>query len=99
MKRAMGMLVALAFLGTFGMPMASLAGVAEPAPASKGFKDADKKGGMSKEASSSAKSYPDQVWSTDTAPPEPPKKVAAPSAKPYTGELWSTDTAPTPSGK
>lgn len=102
MKRILGVLVVMAFLGTAWVSMTSFAGVAEAAPASTDQrKGADKKSGMSKEASSSAKSYPDQIWSTDTAPPEPPKKVAAPApaAKPYTGEIWSTDTMPTPSGK
>lgn len=91
MKRTIGMLVCMAVLGTVGVP-ASFAGVSDSMPASK---VADKK-----EAKRAA-SYPDQIWATDTAAPEPPKKVAAPApkAKPYTGPVWSTDTMPASDGK
>nr|MBI3611813.1 hypothetical protein [Nitrospirota bacterium] len=85
MKRTIGMLVCMAVLGTVGLPMTSLAGVPDVDPPKK---VADKKDGAKK-------SYPDQVWASDTVAPEPPKKVAAPAhkAKPYDGPIWSTDTA------
>ncbi len=100
MKRAMGIVVCMAVLGTFGVPVTTLAGAADQASASK---VADKKGKEAPkvaDSSSSAKQYPEPIWSTDTAMPEPPKKAPAPAPKaaPYQGEIWSTDTVPAPAG-
>lgn len=88
MKRTIGMLVCMAVLGTVGVPVTAFAGVPDVKPPSK---VADKK-----EMGKKAESYPDQIWSTDTVAPAPPKKVAAPAPKPkpYAGPIWSTDTVP-----
>lgn len=85
MKRTIGLLMCLAVLGIVGLPMTSGAGVPD---ADQPKKVADKKDG-------DKKVYPDQVWASDTAVPEPKKVVApAPKPKPYTGPVWSTDTMP-----
>ncbi|MDE3223867.1 MAG: hypothetical protein KGO52_16720 [Nitrospirota bacterium] len=86
MKRTIGMLVCMAVLGGFGLPMTAGAGVPDVDPPKKAM---EKKDGAKK-------AYPDQVWASDTVAPEPPKKVAAPArkAKPYDGPIWSTDSAP-----
>ncbi|MBM4123370.1 MAG: hypothetical protein FJ246_00205 [Nitrospira sp.] len=91
MKRTIGVFVCMAVLGIIGMPISSLVGAADSAPASK---VAAQKSDMAKAAPKKAESYPEPVWSTDT---EPPKNVAAPAKpkeKPYDGPIWSTDTVP-----
>lgn len=86
MKRTIGMLVCMAVLGGFGLPMTASAGVPDVDPPKK---VAEKKDGAKK-------AYPDQIWASDTVAPEPPKKIAAPARKPkpYDGPIWSTDTMP-----